>query len=709
MQAALEQSAWDVVISDYSMPSFSGIAALRLLQQHGTDIPFIMLSGVVGEEIAVTAMKAGAHDFVTKGNLVRLVPAIERELREAALRREHKRMERALRISQDQFLSFMEYTPLVCWIADEDSRLRYANTGFARLLGTAPDSLTGKNLAELFPPQHAAVYLANNQRVLDTGEVLERMESVPRPAGDIGQFLTYRFPLQGIGKERLIGSVGLDITERLRAEEARARLAAIVESSNDAIISRSLDGTILSWNSGAEKLFGWTAQEAIGRDIRITMPAEDYGAMASLVERVLKGEATEPVDTRRLRKDGTFFHAQVSYSAVKDGTGSIVSLAVILRDISDRKRAEETLKALEHEQRLLAQLAESERARLAEAQVVAKIGSWETDLQSLNVTWSEETYRIFEVDPGRFVPTHAGFLEFVHAEDRAMVEAAFAASLEEQLPGTIEHRIVMADGRIKFVEERWHVFPGSVQGQVERAAGTCQDITERKLAEAKILDYAEQMRSLTQRLSEVEETERRNINRELHDRIGPNLVALKLSFHLAQSRLPPELQKTIGTQIEDAQKVLETTVAQLRNVMADLRPPALDDYGLLAALRTYAEPYSARLGIPVNVLGTDINPRLSLTAETTLFRIAQEALNNIAKHAQAKRVEITVRTTASHVILLVSDDGTGFDCGRPDRQRSSWGLRTMRERAQAIGAELRIESAPGSGARITVMVERGAA
>lgn len=566
MQAALEQSAWDVVISDYSMPSFSGIAALRLLQQHGIDIPFIMLSGVVGEEIAVTAMKAGAHDFVTKGNLVRLVPAIERELREAALRREHKRMERALRISQDQFLSFMEYTPLVCWIADEESRLRYANTGFARLLGTVPDSLTGKNLAELFPPQHAAVYLANNQRVLDTGEVLERMESVPRPAGDIGQFLTYRFPLQGIGKERLIGSVGLDITERLRAEEARARLAAIVESSNDAIISRSLDGTILSWNSGAEKLFGWTAQEAIGRDIRITMPAEDYGTMASLVERVLKGEATGPADTRRLRKDGTCFHGQVSYSAVRNSSGEIVSLAVILRDISERKQAEASLR-----------------------------------------------------------------------------------------------------------------------------------------------DYAERMRSLTQRLSDVEETERRSINRELHDRIGPNLVALKLSFHLAQSRLPTELQKTIGAQIEDAQKVLETTVVQLRNVMADLRPPALDDYGLLAALRTYAQPYAVRLGVPVDVRGTDIEPRPAHAVETALFRIAQEALNNIAKHARAKHVTVEVNATSSHIHVSIADDGLGFEPASIDPQRSSWGLRTMRERAQAIGAELDIQSSPGNGTSIVVKVMRGTA
>jgi two-component system, NarL family, sensor histidine kinase UhpB len=444
MQAALEQSAWDVVISDYSMPSFSGIAALRLLQQHGIDIPFIMLSGVVGEEIAVLAMKAGAHDFVTKGNLARLVPAIERELREAALRREHKRVEHALRVSQEQFLAFMEHSPLASWITDETARLLYVNTGFAQLLGSTPEKITGRNIPEAFPPGLAAVHLANNRRVLDTGEVLEHIESIPRPTGGTGQFLTYRFPLGGHGNERLIGGVALDITERLQSEIA-------------------------------------------------------------------------------------------------------------------------------------------------------------------------------------------------------------------------------------------------------------------------LREHAEQMRSLTQRLSEVEESERRNISRELHDCIGPNLVALKLNLHLAQSQLPRELRETIGAQVADAQKVLEATVVHLRNVMADLRPPALDDYGLLAALRTYAEPYSARLGIPVNVLGTDINPRLSLAAETALFRIAQEALNNIAKHARARRVEITVKAAIGHVILLISDDGTGFDPGCPDPQRSSWGLKTMRERAQAIGADLRIESAPGSGTRILVKAARDAA
>lgn len=815
MQAALEQSAWDVVISDYSMPAFNGIDALRVLQQHGIDIPFIMFSGVVGEEIAVSAMKAGAHDFVTKGNPARLVPAIERELREAAMRRDHKRMESALRISQDQFLSFMEYTPLVCWIVDEASRLQYANTGFARLLGTAPDNLIGKNIAELFPPQQVAVYQANNQRVLDTGEVLERIESAPRPAGDIGQFLTYKFPLQGAGKQRLVGGVGLDITERLRAEEARARLAAIVESSNDAIITRGLDGTIMSWNAGAERIFGWQAHETIGKPIRILVPPELHGTLKALITRVARGEIVTPTDTIRMRKDGTRIHVQVAFSAVKDESGKVVSIANVVRDITERRQGEEAqarlaaivessseaiisrsldgtilswnasaermmgwtakeaigkpilmivphhlhgildqtiLNAAQGEPSLLLETmrlrkdgsqfhalinfspVKDEQGKVTALSVIVRDNTAHKRAESAlreseerfrqmaeniqEVFWLSDTHKntILYISPaydnvwGRtrdsLYASPWTWLDAVYMEDRARI---LHAAQHKQLTGQYdeEYRIVRPDGEVRWIRDRAYPVRNAV-GEIYRIAGVAEDITERKQAEVSLRAYAEQMRTLTQRLSEVEETERRNINRELHDRIGPNLVALKLNFHLARSRLPSELKKTIGVQIEDAQKVLETTVAQLRNIMAELRPPALDDYGLLAALRTYAEPYSARLGIPVNVLGTDINPRLSLTAETTLFRIAQEALNNIAKHAQAKRVEITVKATASHVILLVSDDGTGFDVSRPDPQRSSWGLKTMRERAQAIGADLRIESAPGSGTRVLIKAARAA-
>lgn len=152
--------------------------------------------------------------------------------------------------------------------------------------------------------------------------------------------------------------------------------------------------------------------------------------------------------------------------------------------------------------------------------------------------------------------------------------------------------------------------------------------------------------------------------------------------------------------------MLRLTTTQIRNVMNDLRPTALDDFGLPAALRNYANILSERLGIPVEVNGPDIEPRPSSIVETTLFRIAQEALTNAAKYSGAARIVIDVVAEADMITLIIADDGHGFDADSRELQSGGWGLKTMRERAQAIDAELRIDSAPGRGTRITATTRR---
>ena len=209
----------------------------------------------------------------------------------------------------------------------------------------------------------------------------------------------------------------------------------------------------------------------------------------------------------------------------------------------------------------------------------------------------------------------------------------------------------------------------------------------------------EQMRDLSRRLGEQAETERRNISRELHDRVGPNLVALQLNLGMMQAALPPDALDRSA--LSDARNVLEQTIVQVRDVMSDLRPPALDDYGLLAAIRSYAERFAARLGARVDVQGADLSPRPSSAVETGLFRIAQEALNNIAKHAHARHVLVAAQRTPKGITLAITDDGVGFDSGA-QRRPGSLGLDTMRERAEALGAGLRIESRPGGPTRVVV-------
>lgn len=225
-------------------------------------------------------------------------------------------------------------------------------------------------------------------------------------------------------------------------------------------------------------------------------------------------------------------------------------------------------------------------------------------------------------------------------------------------------------------------------------------------SESELRQLARHLRQLSRRLLEAEEIERRNINRELHDRIGQNLSAINLNLNLIREQIGAGAPARLLARLTDTQATLDATVTSVRNVMADLRPPALDDYGLFAALHTHAEAFTARTGLPVAMNGRDIEPRLPLIVETALFRIAQEALANVAKHARARRVEVALTETPRGVTLAVTDDGIGFDPGAAESRRASWGLSTMRERADAIGAGLRVESAPGRGTRVVVGLRR---
>ncbi len=213
--SALQRHAWDVVLSDYVLPQFSGPDALKLLRENGFDTPFIAISGVYGEEAAVDMMKAGANDYIVKSNLSRLVPAIERELEAAQSRR-----------------------------------------------------------------------------------------------------------------------------ARVRAETAMQFLAAIVESSDDAIYGKDLDGNIISWNKAAERIFGYTADEIIGHSIAILYPVDRRDELIDTMERIRQGRRVGLYETVRLRKDGQFIPASVTVSPMLDHRGKVVGASAITRDITLRKNDE---------------------------------------------------------------------------------------------------------------------------------------------------------------------------------------------------------------------------------------------------------------------------------------------------------------------------------------------------------------------------------
>jgi PAS domain S-box-containing protein len=347
-------------------------------------------------------------------------------------------------------------------------------------------------------------------------------------------------------------------------------------------------------------------------------------------------------------------------------------------------------------------------ARLNEAQRIAHIGSWELDLVANHLSWSDEIFRIFEIDPARFGASYEAFLATVHPEDREMVDRAYTTSVRERVPYETEHRLLFPDGRVKWVRERGetHYGPGE-GGRPVRSVGTVQDITALKRAEEERSRQALRVAELSRSLMAVQEQERRELALELHDVVSPNLAAIQLNLELVSADLERPAGEDAAARLADSRALLQETADSLRGICSNLRPAALDYGGLLAALDSYAHQFAGRMGIAVRVCGPEQElPRLPAEAESLLFRIAQEALTNAAKHAGASAMEVALSQDAAEIALTVADDGRGFDpaaIGTPGH-KPGLGLLTMRERAEFAGGSFSLESRPGCGTRIRVAI-----
>jgi len=347
----------------------------------------------------------------------------------------------------------------------------------------------------------------------------------------------------------------------------------------------------------------------------------------------------------------------------------------------------------------------SSEQRLRLALDAAHMGSFDWDMVHNRVVWSRWHEQLWGYAPGEFGGTFEAFAQRVQREDVARVNAEVARAIAAREAFNCEFRVCRPDASVIWVMARGE-FAFDADGKAVRMHGVVLDISARIAAEAALHANATQLRELSWRMSIAEETERKAIASELHDRIGQNLAGLNLVLNLMRAQLSPESLRQVGAQLADACTLATESIMQVREVMADLRPPALDDYGLLAALQLYAERYAGRCGIAVTVGGDEVVPRLPVTAELALFRIAQEALANVAKHAQARAVSITVEHSGALVRLQIHDDGVGFVAPAEASGTPGWGQMIMRERAQAIGATLQVQSTPGDGTRVIVELER---
>jgi PAS domain S-box-containing protein len=574
-------------------------------------------------------------------------------------------------------------------MADATGRYLRVNPVFLRMLGYSAEELAQKTLGDLTHPDDAA----------DTWRIFEELVQGRRNQADYekrlvrknGQVIWVRNTMGRLpdadGRLRCIIAMVQDITERQQAFEAlsqsEARLQAFTNHSPAVMFLKDREGCYRFVNDQFLNKFGLRREQVIGYSDEQLFTRQQARILAGHDAEILAQGLPVQFEETADYVEGERFSV-VSKFPVFDRSGVVVGVGGVATDITERKTAEQALR----EQRTL----------LAEAQKLAGLGCWEWNPASGRVTWSDEMYAIYGVDPARFTPTFESYLDHVHPDDRATTGAMVARALIDNRAFSIDERIVRPDGEVRQLRSHGEVVRDE-SGRPIKMVGACIDVTEQKGAEAALRTAATNLQALTRRLVEAEEAERRRIARELHDRVGQNLSALNINLDIVQGRLEdPALKR----RLEDSLRLVDGTLQSIENVMADLRPALLDEYGLAAALDWYVQEYSQRTGIRVCVDALDSGGRLRPEAAVALFRIAQEALNNAAKHSSAKSITVTLEESANEMTLSVSDDGCGFDAAQAPRGR--WGMTTMRERAEAAGGRLSVDSSVGKGTTVRAAV-----
>jgi PAS domain S-box-containing protein len=287
--------------------------------------------------------------------------------------------------------------------------------------------------------------------------------------------------------------------------------------------------------------------------------------------------------------------------------------------------------------------------------------------------------------------------EQIHPEDKARWSIEAAGLFMTGQPLKSLYRVLTRDGRVVWFHCEVKMVRND-EGQPWFIHGVAFDISEVKRAEASGREYSKRLKSLSLRLMEVQETERRSIARELHDEIGQVLTGLKLSLEMS-ARLPPE---EIGGSLEQARMLVNELMARVRKLSLDLRPAMLDDLGLLAALLWHIEHYTAQTQVRVNFKHSGLEKRrFGAAVETAAYRVVQEALTNVARHAEVHEATVQLSTYQQTLLIEVEDRGKGFDVEAVLSASESSGLAGMRERVVLSGGSLTIESRPEAGTRLT--------
>lgn len=623
---------------------------------------------------------------------------VELDIQNEELRLAQKQLE----LSQQWYQAVYDHAPVGYFVLDLDSGIVSINRAGASQLGYPAGAVTGKRFERFVAPLEREAFHAYWQQVVSTAtrqtaefQVL-RADALPFHAYVESTF----HALDELAPARILTAV-IDTSEQQRLQEAYRQ-----------VVEHSLQGLAVFQNSrlvftnpALVAITGYPAEELLALTLtgfhNLFHPDDRAMVEQNLLKLMDNGlDFRLQLETRLIHRSGRTRWLEIYLSRIPYQHQAAIQIACV--DITGRKQAEQ---ALLETQRFLERITN-----------IAPNLIYIYDLvEGVNVYVNEQVSAILGYTLEDFHELGKNFTNaLIHPDDLPATSAQLRQIASGELTGPMfeqEYRVRHANGQWCWLLVKRTVFSYTADGLPRQILGLAQDITRRKAIEAEktkllgeIRRQHKEVRALSARLAETRETERQALSRELHDQIGQNLAVLSFNLTFVRDRLAElTADKAIDLRLGDSLRLVEETTDRVRDLLADLRPPMLEEYGLAASLKWYGEKFAARTGLDIVVDDQTNGQRLNAAVEIGLFRIFQEALVNVARHAHAAAIRTTLEQADSRLRLVIADDGTGFevtDLAKPQQL----GLVTMRERADILKGQFHIESLPGQGTTIRVEV-----